>query len=85
MVSFVNSIYTFFGLNDKGFMFLYIMGITLLLGGVFNIRIILLLMTIWRNHLSDLKNSTLRLIAIILGLIVIMIPLSETVFAVANR
>lgn len=83
MSSFVNNIYTLFGLNDKGFVLLYIIGITLLLGGVFNIRIILLLMTIWRNHLSDLKNSTLRIIAIILGLLAIMIPLSETVFAVA--
>ncbi|MBQ8636646.1 MAG: hypothetical protein IJ423_01460 [Clostridia bacterium] len=84
MSSFVNNIYTLFGLNDKGFVLLYIIGITLLLGGVFNIRIILLLMTIWRNHLSDLKNSTLRIIAIILGLLAIMIPLSETVFAVAR-
>ena len=69
----LQNLYFALGLHEKGFVFIYIMGFIFLIAGIFNIKPILLFMTMWNCWTRSYK--VLRISAIIFGILLIITPI----------
>ena len=73
----LSTLYSFLGLNNNQYVFLYTTGLILVISGLLNIKPLLYLMIMWKPSLYETKISTLRVIAIILGLLFICSPFGD--------
>lgn len=73
----LSELYAFLGLNNNQYIFTYIMGLILVISGFLNIKPLLYLIVIWKPSLYETKIITLRVIAIVLGILFICIPFGD--------
>ena len=73
-------IYNLLHLDEEGFILIYAIGIVLICGGIFDIKIFLKILTLWKPSVFSIygkyKNIVHRCVAILLGVIFILIPIT---------